>query len=291
MITLNEKLICKFKNLSSGESEVILKSLYHFACTQSFASISDLESVTNVSKKILFRYLNSLKDKYQFGRPQDGGLPIDAKDLEDKYNKFLELGKTQNYVKTKRKSSKRIKDEEINKFILRPYFRELRKKGLTSINGKYRGICRNVIRKVKKEFPQLSNEDIKNIAIRGLNNPYLKKVGKTTNLKAVFFSGANLVEKYIQNKKSKRLIINHKKQKVNPKMFGYFVKKEDKYEHIPPKNENAPYYIIKKELENRMLHNKYNHKLDKYFDKEDLKDEYKWMIGEKGNNNKFVKEK
>lgn len=286
---IGNSLLNQCKDINSGEAEIILKSLYLYLSNNELATIEELKDCINISEKMIYNYIKGIKSKFGFGKPKNGKVPVNIENIKERKEKFIEMGKKENYIKKKERTKKQKKTKILADEILEPYYRELRKRGLGGvITDKYRKINVGILRKVKKEYKNLSNQDILNILEMALDYDYLQETGNSTNLKVIFFSGVNMVEKYIKHKDNKYKMINADGKPVKESMFGYFIKKNGNFNHVPPKNKKAPYYKIKEELENRMLNNVKNDNLSKYFNGNDLKDKYKWMVGETGKDNKFV---
>lgn len=288
-MNIDNDLLNKCKNINSGESEIILKSLYLYLSNNKLVTVKELKEYLSVSEKMIYSYINGIKSKFNFGKPSNGKIPINIKNIKKSKKEFIKMGKKENYIKEKKRTKRQKKTKILADEILEPYYKELRKRGLGGvITDKYRKINVGIMRKVKKEYKNLSNQDILNTLKMALDDDYLQKTDNSTSLKVIFFSGVNMVEKYLKHKENKYKIINAEDKPVKESMFGYFLKKDNTFNHIAPKNKNAPYYKIKKELKNRMLNNVKNDNLSKYFDNNNLKDKYKWMIGETGKSNKFV---
>ncbi|MCF8012527.1 MAG: hypothetical protein K9L56_14750, partial [Clostridiales bacterium] len=115
--------------------------------------------------------------------------------------------------------------------------------------------------------------------------------GINTNVKTIFFSGANIPQKYIRKRGNLYKIRTHTGDTADPQDFGYFKKRDDEYIFIPPKTEGNLYNKVNKEVKRRLQGESKNSDFDHLFEEGSLKDKYRWILGETGKNNQFVEDK
>jgi len=281
-LNIDINLLKKILNCPSGVVLLALKSLVYSEETNEKIKVSALIESVSLNRKICMSLIDDLKKSGLFK-----DLPI----IDDLHITPTTTLDTTIEMDTDKKSDKKKKAEIINSSILYPYYEELDKRGLKVIvTPEFRRQSYVTTLQVKKQYgSKLTPKDILNILLLALDNEYLKSIGKTTSLKIIFFSGANLVEKYLRDnpKEQHYPVLDNFKAKMDMEKYGYFVKRGEEYKFIPPEDKEALYYKIRDEIKNR-VNATYSSSMDLYFNGLMLKEEYKWLAGFTGKDNKFV---
>jgi hypothetical protein len=177
--------------------------------------------------------------------------------------------------------------KKLRHLVVEPYIEELIKRGYGKfIHSKFKANLIFALMQVVSQYKEvLSPKDVLAILLSALDNEYFKSIGKTTDVYLIFLNKkTSLVEKYLRENKileqSKENIpvINFFGEKQDISEYGYFDILNNKYIFIPPKNKNAMYFKILKEVENRLVGIK-DINFNDLFNEDLLKPEESWRIG------------
>jgi len=290
-VEITEDILNKLVSLSSGAIALFVKCLYMKHIENKELKIDYLYRKSKVGLALFRQYIEELKQTQLYDYLGiTGKLSVKPTGLKlGKTGELTDVKKTTEKIISKRKE----RAKQIKQRIMLPYFEVLRRKRLDDL------LCDKVIKmfyaKISKVVTQykdrLTMEDIYKILVSALDDPFLTKIGRATDVDFIFFKYRTLVERYLRNKNGvKKFKICDNAGNIIPEdEIGYFIKKNGSYIHIPPENQNALYYQIKKEAHNR-LRGIRNPKFDKYFDDTGIiKTEYRYLLGQPGENCKFVK--
>ncbi len=283
-IEFNVETLDKFLLLSSGALYLLFNIFCYKLKYKTVPNLENLKTLLSLKEFTLKTYLEEILN----GVPDFDDLKIYSDSLKEYSSKPLKPlgGKIKNPNKisvTKSNISKKLRH-----LVVEPYIEELIKRGYGKfVHSKFKANLIFALMKVVSQYKEiLSPKDVLAILLQALDNEYLKSIGKTTDVHLIFLNKKTngMVEKYLRDNN-----ILHEYKHVFPVMnnfgevqdeleYGRFELVGEKYLFFPPKNKDAMYFKILKEVENR-LEGKIDSQYDDLFNGNLLKPEELWRIG------------